>query len=93
MSGTAKRTFDLTEVCALTGVNEPIVLIYVEREWIAPALREHPVLFDEEDVARIRLIRELQTDLGVNDESVPLVLHLLDQIYHLRAHLRRLTRP
>jgi len=38
----------------------------------------------EIDVARARLIRDMQVDLGVNDEGVDIALHLIDQIHELR---------
>jgi chaperone modulatory protein CbpM len=36
------------------------------------------------------LIDDLRNDLGVNDEAVPVVLDLLDQIYSLRWLVREL---
>lgn len=41
-------------------------------------------LLDEEDLARAKLIRELQEVFGVNDEAIPIILHLLDQLYFLK---------
>jgi chaperone modulatory protein CbpM len=49
------------------------------------------VAFAEIDCARVRLIHELRRDLRVEDETVPLVLSLMDQIYGLRRELRRLA--
>ena len=34
--------------------------------------------FEEIDVARVRLIQELRNDLGIEDESLPVVLSLID---------------
>ncbi|WP_049974085.1 hypothetical protein [Azospirillum sp. B4] len=45
--------------------------------------RFHPV-----DVARVGLIRDLSHDMGVADDTLPLVLSLIDQVYGLRAALR-----
>ncbi|MEA1674374.1 hypothetical protein [Nitrospirillum sp. BR 11163] len=45
--------------------------------------RFHPV-----DVARVGLIRDLRHDMGVADDTLPLVLSLIDQVYSLRAALR-----
>jgi chaperone modulatory protein CbpM len=46
--------------------------------------------FQEVDVARIRLIRELRDDLLVNEEALPIVLSLLDQLYEVRRRMREL---
>jgi chaperone modulatory protein CbpM len=48
--------------------------------------------FDEIDVARVRLIRELRNDLGIEDETLPVVLSLIDQLYAARRQMRRLRR-
>jgi chaperone modulatory protein CbpM len=46
-------------------------------------------LFSEADLARAaRLILDLKGDLGVNDEGIAIVLHLLDQLYGLRCLVR-----
>ena len=47
--------------------------------------------FDDSDVARVRLIAELRNDLGVNEDAVPVVLRLLDQVYSLRRALAELN--
>jgi chaperone modulatory protein CbpM len=43
--------------------------------------------FTEIDVARVRLIRDLQADIGVNDEGVGVILDLIDQVHGLRRTL------
>ena len=47
-------------------------------------------LFHEVDVARVELIFEIRHDFAIDDEAMPLVLGLLDQVYSLRRQLRRL---
>lgn len=78
--------FKLTEVLEITGVDELTVVGFVRREWISPVNAEE---FDSEDVARIRLIQELRERFGANDEAIPLILHLLDQLYHLRHRIQK----
>lgn len=59
---------------------------WVEQRWIAPEGAAAGALsLSETDCARVLLIRELQGDLGVNDEGVDIVLHLLDQLHGMRA--------
>jgi chaperone modulatory protein CbpM len=41
-------------------------------------------------VARIRLIAELRREFAVDEQAMPVVLHLLDQVYALRRRLRAL---
>jgi chaperone modulatory protein CbpM len=43
--------------------------------------------FHEIDVARVRLIYDLRRNLDVPDDTLPLLLSLLDQLYDLRRKL------
>ncbi|HSR73176.1 MAG TPA: chaperone modulator CbpM [Kiloniellales bacterium] len=63
---------------------------WIEQNWVLPVERDGEFLFDETDLARARLIAELRRDLGVNDEAMPVVLRLLDQIYSLRRSMTQL---
>ena len=62
---------------------------WVARGWVhAEGANSTEWSFTEIDVARLRLLRELTTDLALDEDSVPLVLSLLDQVYSLRRTLR-----
>jgi len=76
----------LDEACDLCGVNKEVIIHFVEEEWVRPINQEAWEL-DEEDIARIRLIRELTEEFGVNDEGLSIILQLLDQLnrIHLEA--------
>ncbi len=66
---------------------------WIERRWVEPEpAEEGGWLFHEIDVARVRLIYDLRHELEVGEETVPLVLSLLDQLYELRATLKTVTR-
>src|SRR5919205_345074 len=81
----------LPEVVAELGLeSEAEVLRWVEAE----CLRPEPgggYRFRAIDVARLRLIRELDRDLAVDREAIPVVLDLLDQVYDLRRRVRALA--
>jgi chaperone modulatory protein CbpM len=64
---------------------------WIEQKWVLPVERDGGYAFDEADVARVRLIAELRRDFGVNDEAIPVVLRLLDQVYSLRQTLDQLN--
>ena len=61
---------------------------WIAEQWVRPESRAEGYVFHEVDVARVRLIRELRYELAVDEETMPLVLHLLDQVYGLRRRLR-----
>ncbi|WP_108485121.1 chaperone modulator CbpM [Oceaniglobus ichthyenteri] len=66
--------------------------LWVREGWVKPADRGGEPMFDELDVARIRLVCDLRTEMSLPDDAVPVVLSLLDQIHGLRRELRGLTR-
>lgn len=83
----------------LLSVEEMVVEVQVSRaelerwiaeRWVLPVEQEGRFLFDEVDRARARLIAELRGDLAVNDEAMPVILRLLDQVYELRRALGEL---
>lgn len=63
---------------------------WVEAGWLLPTRNGDAGRFSETDLARARLIRDLQADMGVNDEGITVVLDLVDQIHGLRRTLREL---
>ncbi len=61
---------------------------WVARGWVLPAGEAPEWVFAEIDVARVRLVLDLRHGMGVDEEALPLVLSLLDQVYGLRRRLR-----
>ncbi|WP_421995137.1 hypothetical protein [Roseococcus sp.] len=49
------------------------------------------LVFQEIDAERIGLILELREVMAVNEEALPIVLSLLDQLYALRRRLQGLN--
>jgi chaperone modulatory protein CbpM len=47
--------------------------------------------FEEIDVARLRLILELRHELAVEEETLPVILSLVDQLYDMRRRIKRLN--
>ena len=69
------------------GVQEKTILHFIEEQWIIPTDPQKPL--DIEDLARAQLIRELQEDFGVNEEAIPIILRLIDQVLFLEAELQK----
>jgi chaperone modulatory protein CbpM len=62
---------------------------WVEAGWLIPHQDFAGRRFSDVDVARAHLIQDLQ-DLGVNDEGVPIILDLVDQLHGLRHLMHEL---
>ena len=63
---------------------------WVAAGWLAPPQTEPELMFSDVDLARAQLIRDLREDLGVNDEGISVILHLIDQMHGLRRSMRDL---
>jgi len=63
---------------------------WVERGWVRPDAPGGAWEFHEIDVARVQLIRDLRQGMDVGEDTVGLMLPLLDQVYELRGQVRRL---
>lgn len=83
--------FTMQQVVREVGITESDLLVWIEQRWVLPSRADDNFLFDDVDLARTRLIRELRTDLMVNEEAIPVILSLLDQIHGLRRTLARVN--
>ena len=64
---------------------------WIRLGWVRPERHEGAPLFQEVDVARVRLLRDLEYEFEFDEDTVPLVLSLLDQVHDLRHELRSLA--
>src|ERR1700735_158553 len=61
--------------------------VWIEEEWLIPARIARELAFTDMDLARANLIRDLRDNMGVNDEGLGVILHLIDQMHALRRAL------
>lgn len=76
----------------LGGVSLTRLRMWVKRGWVIPEETEAGYRFRDIDMARLELIRQLKVDMDVNNEAIPIVLSLIDQIHGLRYELKTLAR-
>ena len=81
-----KNIYEITEIIELYKLDEIFIYECIEQEWIIPSDTEETHL-DQEDIARMLLIKDLKNEFGVNDESIPIILHLIDQIHLLKSRI------
>jgi hypothetical protein len=81
------KLYVIGEVTEMLAVEKQFVVHCLRAHWITPASPENLEL-DEADIARLRLIWELKSGFGVNDEAIPVILHLLDQLHTLHGQLQ-----
>jgi chaperone modulatory protein CbpM len=71
------------EFCIRARLDNQVLETWIAAGWLVPQ-REPELAFSDIDLARAILIRELREDLGVNEEGISVILHLLDQLHGLR---------
>lgn len=80
-------TIDIV-IRTVSGLDRGELERWIDNRWVRADPTGDGYVFREIDLARVRLIHELAHDLQVNDEALPVVLSLLDQVYTLRRQLR-----
>lgn len=80
----------LDEVLAEVEISRQELEGWIRESWILPEREGDGFAFDEVDIARLRLIAELRRDLAVNEEAVPLILRLIDEVHLFRTCLAAL---
>ena len=83
------RKIELSYICEELQLDEETVLSWVKCRLVQPMDLEGPV-FDEEDYSRIRLIADLRETYNTNDESLEIIMHLVDQIHILTSELKKI---
>jgi len=72
-------------------LDEAELVRWIERRWVRAEPAQGGYLFHEVDVARVRLILEIRRDFAVDEETLPVLLSLLDQLYRARRQLGALS--
>jgi chaperone modulatory protein CbpM len=75
----------------ISGLQEAELRRWIAERWVRPEPASEGYVFHEVDVARVRLIVELRHELAIDEDALPVVLQLLDQVYTLRRRLRAMS--
>jgi chaperone modulatory protein CbpM len=70
-----------------THLDRSTLEIWVRESWICPDCTKPERTFTDMDLARAGLIHDLKHNMGVNDEGLDVILHLIDQMHGLRRAL------
>jgi len=79
-------------IASIQGLSQTEVREWVQFGWVTPSKSSSGYYFTDIDVARIQLILDLRSNLQINNDAVPIVLSLIDQVHGLRHELRSLAR-
>ncbi|MEX0693538.1 MAG: chaperone modulator CbpM [Rhodospirillales bacterium] len=81
---------EIIELVDALGADE--LSVWIEQGWVRPEGEGDQRVFTQIDVARVRLIAECRYELEIDNESIPVILSLLDQLYGLRRELASLVK-
>ncbi len=86
----------MTTLAELLRLHDRLTTVHVER-WVArgllrPSGDADAWSFEQIDLARVRLLAELEGDIGFDDEAVETIVGLVDQVHTLRGQLDLLAR-
>lgn len=77
-------------IAAVEHVQAEALRRWIDLGWVLPQGDGDSLRFDDSDVARVRLICELHYELRIEEDSMSVVLSLMDQLYQARRSLRSL---
>lgn len=83
-------TMTKQEFLTSSGLQVQVLELWLEQRWLVPQEMAGELRFREIDMARARLIRQLQDDFGANDAGIDVILHLMDQLHGVRRALAEL---
>jgi chaperone modulatory protein CbpM len=72
----------------ITSISAGQLRVWILEEWVRPARSGNDVVFNEADLARVRLLDTLKNQLEIDHEAIPIILSLLDQVLDLREQMR-----
>jgi chaperone modulatory protein CbpM len=78
-------------VDAIETLDEQALQRWIDLGWVLPLRDTGSLHFDPSDVARVRLICELHYELRIEEDSMTVVLSLMDQLYATRRALGALS--
>jgi len=81
-----------TVVARVDRLNLKELRLWVRQGWLRPARGSAGPVFDDLDIARIRLLCDLRKEMALPNDALPVVLNLIDRLHQTRRELRALAR-
>jgi chaperone modulatory protein CbpM len=77
-------------IAEIAGLSRNDLERWIDNDWVRLAGRAGAYVVLDVDVARIRLVHNPCHGMQLDEEALPVVLVLLDQLYELRRRMREL---
>ena len=79
----------LSEICLACDVKVEWVYELVDQAVLEPGFKGDELHFSGSSLRRVRIVKSLEEDLGINPAGAALVIELLEKIENLQARLNR----
>lgn len=71
-------------------IDQHVLEDYIARGWVRPVCDETDYIFDDMDIARIRLVCELHLDMSFDIDAIDIILSLMDQLHESNCKINQL---
>ena len=78
-------------IAAIDRLEARVLHEWIEMGLLSPHRGDAGYLFDDVDIARVHLVCDLRYDMGLGEESLPVILNLVDQLHGTRHTLKALA--
>jgi MerR family transcriptional regulator/heat shock protein HspR len=93
MSDEERPRYMISVAAELVGMHPQTLRIYEQKGLVRPKRTAgNTRLYSDADVARLRLIQQLTSEVGLNLAGVERVLHLQDELERMRRRIARMER-
>lgn len=78
-------------VAAIDALRRRDLQRWVRESWVSPVRADSTLQFSDRECARVRLICTLRYEYEIEEDTMPVILSLLDQLYETRRRLNALA--
>ena len=79
------------EFCLRIGIEQTTLQLWLGEGWLVPLEADTALVLSDVDLARARLVRDVQDRMGGKDAGIGIILDLIDQVHGLRSILQGLV--
>jgi chaperone modulatory protein CbpM len=79
-------------VATVPGLTRARLIAFVQAEIVWPVQGERGPVYRQVDVARLQLLHDLTDQFEMSDDTLAVVIALIDQLHEVRADLRSVLR-
>lgn len=84
------RLYTLTVIAEMAQLDKETIRRYEDEGLISPTVRKNQKLYSDDDLERLKMIRRLTEELGVNLPGVEVILNMRQQILNMQNEFEKI---